>query len=650
MKSSSNFTKFIFSSSLNVRILFMFLFGIFGLIIAFISFFVSSHYEKKSINEELYESAQSSFELKISTLSNHIKIYENILHSINENKTFQQYISINNDDIQMKQKFKENMQEIFKSHMVVVDELMQIRYIDKNGLENIRIDRNNIASKPYIMPDEKLQNKADRYYFQQTKGKNENEIWRSKIDLNIENNKISYPLTPTLRIAMPMYIKHKCEGIVIINIFAKSVLDEIIKSALFKVSILDKNGDFIHYEKTTKGNIEDYSWSKYLNKNISLKTEFPAVASKILNLKQFSTNGIFSYNISDSLYNEDGLILLYEFDQNKIEQMKKQQSSYIITIALIIFVISIPVAFLMAIAPIKLSNELMKTQEELSRESNIIDKYVAFSTTDLESKMINVSTAFCELTGYTKEELLGKKHNILSGINTPKETYQELYKSLEENGSWSGELQNLDKQGNEYWIHLTITTLKDKNKKVIGYHSYAQNITSNKLLHTISITDALTNLYNRRYFDEIFEKQIKIARRDKKLLAFTIMDIDHFKQYNDTYGHQEGDNVLKKVAHSLTKTLHRAGDYTFRLGGEEFGMLYSVETSEDAFSIAEKVRENIEALHIEHTGNSASKYVTISMGLFIIDFNDTYQVQEIYKLTDNKLYEAKESGRNKVVV
>jgi diguanylate cyclase (GGDEF)-like protein len=79
-------------------------------------------------------------------------------------------------------------------------------------------------------------------------------------------------------------------------------------------------------------------------------------------------------------------------------------------------------------------------------------------------------------------------------------------------------------------------------------------------------------------------------------------------------------------------------------------MLYTIQTPEDAFTLAEQTRENIEALHIEHTRNSASKYVTISMRLFIIDYSNIYEAPQIYKLTDNKLYKAKESGRNQVVV
>lgn len=642
MKSSNNFTRFIFSSSRNVRTLFLFLFGVFGLIIAFISFFVSSYYENKSINEELYDSAQSSFELKIATLENRMKIYENILYAINESDSFHHYVKTNQN--------KNEIQEIFRNSMITVDELMQIRYIDKNGLENIRIDKNAIASESYFTPDNKLQNKKDRYYFKETKEKNLGQIWRSKIDLNVEKNKIIKPFIPTLRLALPIYTNSIFNGIIIINIFAEELLEELVRSALFKVSIVDKNGDFLHYEKSAKGNIVNYSWSKYLKKDITLEKEFPSIFKQILQSKQFSIDGIFSYNLSDNFYNPDGLILLYEFDDTKIEQMKKGQSSYIITVALIIFIISIPISFLMSITPVKLSNELLKAQEEILRESKIIDKYVAFSSTDLDANIVSVSKAFCDLTGYSKSELIGSKHSTLSGNNIPKKIYKKMYESLKKEGNWNTELQDRDKKGNKYWVDLHVIQIKDKNNSPIGYHSYIQNITSNKILRDISITDGLTNLFNRRYFDEVFEKQIKISARDKKLLAFTIMDIDHFKQYNDTYGHQDGDSVLKKVSLTITTSLNRADDYIFRLGGEEFGMLYFVENKDDAFIIADQTRKSIEGLHIKHVGNSASPYITISMGLSIMGSDNIYDKEAIYKITDQKLYQAKKSGRNKVIV
>ena len=127
------------------------------------------------------------------------------------------------------------------------------------------------------------------------------------------------------------------------------------------------------------------------------------------------------------------------------------------------------------------------------------------------------------------------------------------------------------------------------------------------------------------------------------------MDIDHFKQYNDTYGHQMGDNVLIKVANAIKNSLHRADDYCFRLGGEEFGVLCKIEAKQKAFEFANKIRQNIENLHIKHEKNSASAYITMSMGLVSLNAKDIYSADKMYKMADDFLYNAKENGRNKVI-
>jgi len=171
---------------------------------------------------------------------------------------------------------------------------------------------------------------------------------------------------------------------------------------------------------------------------------------------------------------------------------------------------------------------------------------------------------------------------------------------------------------------------------------------ANERLEKISITDALTNIYNRRHFNELFPKIINSAKRDNDLVSFLIMDIDHFKQYNDTYGHQMGDDVLVKVAKAIKDSIYRSDDYCFRLGGEEFGVIFKTDSKEKAFEFANKIKENIENLNIEHKGNSASSYITASMGLICKNAKDIPSDDIVYKEADDLLYKAKENGRNKV--
>lgn len=169
-------------------------------------------------------------------------------------------------------------------------------------------------------------------------------------------------------------------------------------------------------------------------------------------------------------------------------------------------------------------------------------------------------------------------------------------------------------------------------------------------LQELSITDELTTLYNRRYFNIIFKKVINSAKRDNHNVCFALMDIDFFKSYNDTYGHINGDKVLQMVSKSILDSLSRADDYSFRLGGEEFGILFKGVSKEQALKLIEKIKQSIEDLKIEHKKNSASRYLTASFGLVVKDAKDVKNEDELYKKADELLYQAKESGRNKVCI
>lgn len=128
-----------------------------------------------------------------------------------------------------------------------------------------------------------------------------------------------------------------------------------------------------------------------------------------------------------------------------------------------------------------------------------------------------------------------------------------------------------------------------------------------------------------------------------------MLDIDFFKQYNDTYGHQEGDIVIKSVANVLKNRTNRADDFAFRVGGEEFVIITHIE-KDKILNYAISIKDDIENLKIEHRGNKASKYVTISLGVVCKNATEIHSSEEIYKKADDNLYEAKRSGRNCVVI
>ena len=302
-----------------------------------------------------------------------------------------------------------------------------------------------------------------------------------------------------------------------------------------------------------------------------------------------------------------------------------------------------------------LANSLNKTLEnknmvekKLQNYINIVNQNVIISSTNIQGVITEVSEAFCEISGYKKDELIGKSHNIVRHPNTPDSFYKEMWNTLLSKKEWRGEIKNLAKNGDIYWTYAIITPIL-KNSEIIGFTSIKSNITNKKHIEELSITDELTKIYNRRFFNIKIEEEINRAKRDKKELCLIILDIDFFKQYNDTYGHQEGDIVLKSVANVLKNKTNRADDFAFRVGGEEFVIITHIEKNK-VLNYANSIKDDIENLKIEHSGNKASKYVTISLGVVCKNAIEINSSEELYKQADINLYEAKRGGRNCVVI
>ena len=166
-------------------------------------------------------------------------------------------------------------------------------------------------------------------------------------------------------------------------------------------------------------------------------------------------------------------------------------------------------------------------------------------------------------------------------------------------------------------------------------------------LEELSMIDSLTNIPNRRFFNENFEKKYREILRDKKSLALIMIDVDFFKLYNDNYGHWQGDECLRKVAQTLRKNLKRPTDTVSRYGGEEFVVLLKDIDRDGAKKVVQSLIDAVANLKIEHKYSTAAEFVTISAGLSIKESDEDISKEDLLKIADNELYRAKESGRNK---
>lgn len=170
----------------------------------------------------------------------------------------------------------------------------------------------------------------------------------------------------------------------------------------------------------------------------------------------------------------------------------------------------------------------------------------------------------------------------------------------------------------------------------------------NQELILLSSTDALTQVANRRYFDERLEKEWRRIVREKGELAIVMIDVDHFKLYNDSLGHQQGDICLRKVALCIRDSLRRPADIVARYGGEEFILLLPNTTREGAVRVAEMVRENVINLDLPHPSSETLEMITVSIGIGFTQPEEDSLRRDIIAAADKALYQSKTSGRNKV--
>lgn len=306
----------------------------------------------------------------------------------------------------------------------------------------------------------------------------------------------------------------------------------------------------------------------------------------------------------------------------------------------------------------RLSSEV-KTRETANHLAqsylNIINRYVITSRTDLGGTITDVSKAFCDISGYSRDELIGNSHGLIRHPQTDNSIYEDLWRTLDQDQNWSGEMCNRRKDGTAYWVAASITPDYDQLGKKTGYIAVHQDITDHRIVRELSLRDPLTGLYNRRHFNELFESFLNGKSHQASHISLILLDIDNFKKFNDTYGHQKGDTALAQVAFCLEEVCiqlnndcQTAQAHTFRLGGEEFALLALLDekSTEDA---AEAIRQKVYDLQVEHVNNGGIGVMTCSLGCYSTPINRelTIEPDELFRIADQALYRAKDLGRNR---
>ena len=613
----------------NFKLIFTLYFIVFGVLITALSTLISYNIHVVNIKDTIDRYAQEVSYSKINDfLKPNIDKMNALTTALADDKTLEQYVK-NND----KSKLKE-LNNLFLTFANSEKNIMQARYIDASGKEIIRVNRDNLQSLPYIVPKTKLQDKSLRDYFTIVKKIPTQKIWHSDIDLNVENGKIDVPYKPTFRIAIPLFKTDKFAGMVIVNMLVNDLFSSIQSSPIFNIYIIDKYGNYILHPN------ERYSWNKYTGIKRSLYEDFPHDASDILSGAAKGEN-FFAYRLDNILQNDDDAILILQPKKETEKSLENENLIASVIVAVLSILLSIPLAVYAASTPSKLQKTLHDANVEMKRFAYIIDKYVITATTNIGGIITDISSAFSKTSGYTKDELINKNISIIKHEDTPQSVHKNIWTTILKGKQWNGEIKNKTKEGEAYWLEQTIIPIKDDHDEIVSFMSVGTEITAKKRLEVISVTDKLTGVFNRRKLDEILHLEIEKAKRYENTLSLIIIDIDHFKRVNDTYGHQTGDSVLRSASQILQTNIRKI-DFLGRFGGEEFLIICPETGKEGAMSLAEDMRKRIEEYEFPTV-----KHITISLGVATYSGND--DEESLIKRCDAALYQAKGEGRNQAI-
>ncbi len=310
---------------------------------------------------------------------------------------------------------------------------------------------------------------------------------------------------------------------------------------------------------------------------------------------------------------------------------------------------------------------------EMSNQSRAIGAHLMVSESDIGGRITAANKIFLKVSGYELRELIGKNHRMLNSGMYTKDYYSNLWQTITAGKIWKGTFRNRNKSGGYYWVNATIVPYKDawgKVSRFVGFYSDITDAVShsekfeherrlredlsriNQELITDANTDELTGVANRRSFAAFADQLLKSSTELTYPVSLMMLDLDFFKRVNDTHGHQAGDVVLKTLA-DRWKSQIRTSDMLARLGGEEFCVLLHNATSAQAKLVADKllaITSSSPIPYLDGSGCTIDIPITVSIGLACADNAKGILVDDLLRLADVALYEAKHAGRNRLII
>ncbi|PLA74632.1 hypothetical protein CYQ88_04795 [Hydrogenovibrio sp. SC-1] len=536
----------------------------------------------------------------------------------------------------------------------------QVRYIDESGQERVRVDHQNGA--PVVIESDQLQDKSNRYYFQQSHQMPSGGLYVSPLDLNVEQGQIERPLKPMIRFASPVVdVAGHHLGIIIINYRIGDVLK------LFEVPHPESDGGNLLLLNSKgywlAGGDPDKRWGNMFGHRHSFAEERPnswGYISALLDQKQFvwQADGYF---YAATIYREADYILSLanEMDTSLVktddpwfavvsettpeEMFAGAYQRLLIAGVLVAILIVVRGAAMNYLRKIK--NKKHVALAHAKRMTQIVEQTSDFVfITDLDGKIEYVNPAFCDVTGYDKHKILSKQPSILKSGRHPHKYYENLWNTIKTGGTFRGMMINRRSDDSLFYEEKTITPLINDAGRLEGFVSIGKDVTQSEITKN-AFHDPLTGLVSRSLFEDRLAHEIEQSQRLGTHLALLYLDLDGFKQVNDTLGHQAGDDILIAFSEFCLSVV-RKSDTVSRLGGDEFAILMTgFNQSSDVEALATKLIENIQDSYWCPDNCSGTLGVSIGINLYSAEQSDI-DPKQFMAQADQAMYVAKNAGKN----
>jgi diguanylate cyclase (GGDEF)-like protein/PAS domain S-box-containing protein len=553
----------------------------------------------------------------------------------------------------------------------------QVRYLDENGFEIIRVNYN--AGQPALVPRDQLQDKSGRYFFRDTIRLGKGGIFVSPLDLNVEHDRLELPHKPMIRFGMPVFDSAgRKRGVILLNYFGEELLGnfrDAMRGGDPRIGMLlnrdgywlssprsgDEWGFMLGRQERTFGRDFPEEWRTIAaNESGALKTEkglFVHATVYPLQAGQRSSSGSplprapSERELGESEYSWKIVSFVPEEALAGRAYYNQPGARVLLFVTYLLFALGAAVTAYVSVGRKQARDELRENERRLREITGTMSD--GLLVMDREGRITFANPEALALLGYGLDELIGADmHETLhvkpDGTLGPRSECKVL-KVARTGTTYRGVEEAFKcKDGTLLPVSVSASAIIKEPETtgiVVAFHDITERKNYEHELERRAQTDALTGLNNRRHFYELAEQELARARRYGKPLAALMLDVDHFKRFNDTYGHHVGDAVLRKLSEVCTRTL-REIDVIGRFGGEEFAVLLPETAAEQAMEAAERLRLAVTGASIQIEGGEALCF-TVSIGMSGLALTDG-DIDAVLKRADAALYEAKNAGRNRV--